>query len=174
MAISIPKLAGLISCIALCSCSQTVERLDDRLAIRNQQDPALSGSGEKLALIVEFQGRPSVQLRDLKNGKILPLRHFSRNQPHSSPSLSWNGRYLAAIGQRVGRRLIIIEDRLTGRSHQFPISVQKVPVRISLSPDASQLAIQVAEKGKWRIELFDLSKELEIDKPRGIVLSNNF
>ena len=68
---------------------------------------------------------------------------------------------------------MIIEDRLTGRSHQLPISVQRVPVRISLSPDASQLALQIAEKGQWRIELFDLSQRIELDLPSGIGLSDN-
>ena len=71
----------------------------------------MSGNGEKLAFIVDYQGRPSVELRDLRNGNVLPLRHLSRNQPHSSPSLSWNGRYIAVIAQRGAKRLIIIEDR---------------------------------------------------------------
>ena len=74
-----------------------------------------------LAVIVDQRGRPTVQLRDLRDGKILPLRHFSRHQPHSSPSLSWNGRYLAVITQKGNRRLTIIEDPLTGRIHPLPL-----------------------------------------------------
>ncbi|HJM80077.1 MAG TPA: hypothetical protein QF818_00105, partial [Prochlorococcaceae cyanobacterium Fu_MAG_72] len=130
---------------------------------RSQQDPALSGNGKMLAVIVDQRGRPTVQLRDLQNGKILPLRHFSRHQPHSSPSLSWNGRYLAAITQRGDRRLTIIEDRLTGRVHPLPLPGGRAPVRLSLSPDARQLALQVAYQGHWRIEVFDLSQILEPD-----------
>jgi len=116
-----------------------------------------------LAVIVDQRGRPTVQLRDLQNGKILPLRHFSRHQPHSSPSLSWNGRYLAAITQRGDRRLTIIEDRLTGRVHPLPLPGGRAPVRLSLAPDARQLALQVAYQGHWRIEVFDLSQILEPD-----------
>ena len=97
-----------------------------------------------------------MQLRDLLNGKILPLRHLGRHQPHSSPSLSWNGRYLAVLGQRRNKRLVFIEDRLTGRIHQLPIPGERQAIRLSLSPDGSQLAIQLAEEGKWRIQLFDL------------------
>ena len=165
---NIKKLACLISCIGLCSCSGRIERIQQgQFETRNQQDPALSGNGEKLAFIVEYNGRPSVQLRDLRNGRILPLRHLSRNQPHSSPSLSWNGRYLAVIAQRGNRRLAIIEDRLTGRSHQLPIPGERIPVRLSLAPDGSQLALQVAEKGKWRVELFDLRDKIEADQPIG-------
>ena len=152
---------------------QKVERLQREFEPRNQQDPALSGDGDKLALIVDYEGRPSLQLRDLRNGNILPLRHLSRNQPHSSPALSWNGRYVAVIGQRGTRRLVIIEDRLTGRVHHLPIQGERLPVRLSLSPDASQLAIQVADKGKWRIQLFDLSQKIEPDKPIGSVISEN-
>ena len=160
-------------CIALCGCVGKGDRIQGQFATRNQQDPALSANGEILALIVDYKGRPSLQLRDLRNGKILPLRHLSRNQPHSSPSLSWNGRYVAVIAQRGKRRLAIIEDRLTGRSHHFAIPGERIPVRLSLAPDASQLALQVAEKGKWRIQIFDLSQKIEPDQPSGINLSNN-
>ena len=34
---------------------QKVERLQGQFATRNQQDPVLSGDGEKLALIVELE-----------------------------------------------------------------------------------------------------------------------
>ena len=152
---------------------QKVERLQGQFATRNQQDPVLSGDGEKLAFIVELEGRSSVQLRDLRNGNILPLRHLSRNQPHSSPALSWNGRYIAVIAQRQSRRLVIIEDRLTGRSHYLQIPKERIPLRLSLSPDASQIAIQLTDKGKWRIELFDLSQKIEPDKPIRSALSAN-
>jgi Tol biopolymer transport system component len=154
----------LLGCLlGLASCINTVERAPGGLLQRSQQDPALSGNGKMLAVIVDQRGRPTVQLRDLQNGKILPLRHFSRHQPHSSPSLSWNGRYLAAITQRGDRRLTIIEDRLTGRVHPLPLPGGRAPVRLSLSPDARQLALQVAYQGHWRIEVFDLSQILEPD-----------
>ncbi len=160
----------LISCIGLCGCFSRVDRLQGQFDIRNQEDPALSGDGTKLALIVDYKGRPTVELRDLRNGQILPLRHFSRNQPHSSPSLSWNGRYIAVIAQRRNRRLAIIEDRLTGRRYQFPIPGDRIPVRLSLAPDGSQLALQFAENGQWRVELFDLRQKIELDLPSGIGL----
>ncbi len=156
-----------MSCICIASCTGRVERIQGQFQTRNQQDPSLSANGEKLAFIVDYNGRPSVQLRDLRNGNILPLRHLSRNQPHSSPSLSWNARYLAVIAQKGNRRLAIIEDRVTGRSHQLPIPGARIPVRLSLAPDASQLALQVAEKGKWRVEVFDLTKTIEPDQPSG-------
>ena len=154
----------LLGCLlGLASCINTVERAPGGLLQRSQQDPALSGNGKMLAVIVDQRGRPTVQLRDLQNGKILPLRHFSRHRPHSSPSLSWNGRYLAAITQRGDRRLTIIEDRLTGRVHPLPLPGGRAPVRLSLAPDARQLALQVAYQGHWRIEVFDLSQILEPD-----------
>ena len=133
----------------------------------SKQDPALSGDGEKLALIVDQNGRPTVQLRDLRNGNILPLRHFRRNQPHASPSLSWNGRYIAVIAQRGNRRIAIIEDRLMGEKHTIPIPGERIPIRLSLSPDGGKLALQIADKGQWRIELFDLTPRLELDQPTG-------
>jgi Tol biopolymer transport system component len=157
-----------LGCLALGSCTNTVERAPGGIQQRSQQDPALSGNGEMLAVIVDQRGRPTVQLRDLQNGKILPLRHFSRHQPHSSPSLSWNGRYLAVITQRGNRRLMIIEDRLSGRVHPLPLPGGRDPVRLSLAPDARQVALQVADQGHWRVELFDLSQILEPDKPAGL------
>ena len=158
----------LLGCLALGSCTNTVERASGGILQRSQQDPALSGNGEMLAVIVDQRGRPTVQLRDIQNGKILPLRHFSRHQPHSSPSLSWNGRYLAVITQRGNRRLMIIEDRLSGRVHPLPLPGGRDPVRLSLAPDARQVALQVADQGHWRVELFDLSQILEPDKPAGL------
>ena len=143
-------------------------RLQSQFVSRNQQDPALSANGEKLALIIEYQGRPTVEVRDLRNGNTLPLRHLSRNQPHSSPSLSWNGRYIAVIAQHRGnRRLALIEDRLTGEIHQLFIPGDLVPIRLTLAPDAGKIALQVANQGKWRVELFDLSQILEPDEPAG-------
>ena len=156
--------------IGLSSCTTSVDRLQGQFDQQNKQDPALSGDGTKLALIVDNNGKPTIQVRDLRNGKYLPLRHFSRNHPHSSPSLSWNGRYVAAIAQQGNRRLVIIEDRLNGRRHQFPVPRERIPVRLSFAPDASKLALQFSENGKWRIELFDLRQNIELDQPSGIGL----
>ena len=101
--------------LAISGCSGRSERSAGTLLDRSQQDPAISGDGRLLAVISERRGRPSVQLRDLQDGRILPLSQLNRHQPHSSPSLSWNGRYLALITQRGQRRLAVVADRLTGR-----------------------------------------------------------
>ncbi len=170
---NLEKLACLVVSIGLCSCTGKVERLQGQFPIGNQEDPALSANGEKLALIVDYNGKSSVQLRDIRNGKILPLRHLSRNQPHTSPSLSANARYLAVIAQRGNRRVAMIEDRLTGRSHQLRIPGERIPVRLSLAPDASRLALQIVDKGKWRIQIFDLTRRIEADKPSGSLISTD-
>ncbi len=162
---NLTKIIYGITLLGLWSCSPRIDRLPGDFSARSQKDPALSGNGQKLALIVDQNGRPTVQLRDLRNGQILQLRHLSRYQPHSSPSLSWNARYLAVIAQQGNRRLAIIEDLLTGRSYQMTIPGARVPVRLSLSPDASKLAFQLAQKGKWRIELFDLTNKIDLDQP---------
>ena len=96
------------------------------------------------------------------------MRHLSQYQPHSSPSLSWNARYLAVLAQLGNRRIAIIEDRVTGRMHRLSIPGKRTPIRISLSPDARQLAIQVAAKGQWRIHLYDLRGTIEPDNPMGL------
>ncbi len=150
-----------------------VTRAPSSFIQRNQQEPALSGNGEKMAVIVDLFGRSTVQLKDLRSGNNLPLKHLARNQPHSSPSLSWNGRYLAVIIQKGNKRLVIIEDRISGRMHPISISGDRDPIRLSLSPDASQIAVQVAYKGKWRVELFDLRRLIELDQPPGPVRNSN-
>ncbi len=134
----------------------------------NQQDPSLSGNGKNLAIVVKQNGRSTVQLKDIQNGSILPLRHLSRNQPHSSPSLSWSGRYLAVITQRGNRRLAVIEDRLKGKFYRLRLTGQRDPIRLSIAPDARQLAIQMAYKGKLRVEMFDLTNMIEPDLTLGI------
>ena len=139
------------------------------LGTLSQIEPALSGDGQKLAIIIDKKGRPTVQLREISNGEILSLRHLSRFQPHSSPSLSWNGRYLAVIAQKGARRIVIIEDRLTGRRHNLPLPGERIPIRLSLSPDGTKLALQIAQEGKWSVELFDLTKRIEPDRPRSVI-----
>ena len=159
---------ALISSFVFTGCVSRSERTPGGFQDRSEQDPALSGSGEKLAVIVEQQGRPTVQLRDLRNGQILPLRHFARHQPHSSPSLSWNGRYLAVIIQKGRRREAVIEDRLSGRFLPLRLPGGREPIRLSLSPDARQVAVQVTDRGHWHVELLDLRDLLEPDQAAGL------
>lgn len=122
-------------------------------------------------MIVDQRGRPTVQLKDLRSGGPLPLRHLNRHQPHSSPSLSWNGRYLALITQRGQRRLAVVLDRLNGRLHPLPLPGGRDPIRLSLAPDARKLALQVADQGQWRVEVLDLSELLEPDRAAGAPLT---
>ena len=154
----------LLVSLALTACGARSERSAGSSPGRSQQEPALSGDGRLLAVITEKLGRPTVQLRDLASGQLLPLPQLNRHQPHSSPSLSWNGRFLALITQRGQRRFAVINDRLTGRLHHLPLPGHRVPIRLSLAPDGRQLALQVADRGQWRIELFDLSLVLEPDR----------
>ena len=121
-------------------------------------------------MISELRGRPTVLLRN-ENGSIQPVPQLRRHQPHSSPSLSWNGRYLALITQRGQRRLAIVLDRLNGRLHPLPLPGGRDPIRLSLAPDARKLALQVADQGQWRVEVLDLSEMLEPDRAAGASLT---
>jgi hypothetical protein len=127
----------------------------------------LSGDGRLLASLVERNGRTTVLLQERLSGKVLPLRHLQRQQPHSSPSLSWNGRYLALLVQRGSRRLAVVEDRATGRLHPLPLPGDFEPQRLSLSSDGQRLAMQLVQAGQRRVELFDLSGLLEPDRAPG-------
>ena len=156
----------------MAGCSGRTQRAPSSLLPEQQQEPALSGDGSKLAVIVDQRGRPTVQLKNLRGGGRLQLRHLNGQQPHSSPSLSWNGRYLAVIIQRSNRRLVLIEDRLSGRAHPLRLPSGRTPVRLSLSPDGRQLAVQTADRGRWQVELLDLSGLLEPDRRGGLRRSN--
>ena len=133
---------------------------------RSQQDPSLSGDGRLLAVISDLRGRPTVMLRDA-SGNASAVPQLRRHQPHSSPSLSWNGRYLALITQRGQRRVAVVLDRLSGRLHPLPLPGGRDPIRLSLAPDARRLALQVADRGQWRVEVLDLSDLLEPDRAAG-------
>ena len=138
---------------------------------RPELAPALSGSGTYLAVITEQRGRQTVQLRSLRDGSIRALPQLARHQPHSSPSLSWNARYLALITQHGSRRLAVVTDRLNGRIHPLPLPGGRDPIRLSLAPDGQRLALEVTDQGFWRVELLDLSKLLEPDRPAGQPIS---
>lgn len=121
-----------------------------------------------LASIVSRAGRPTVLLQEQPSGKVLPLRQLRRHQPHSSPALSWNGRYLAVIVQRgPSSRLVVIEDRLSGRLHRLPLPQGQQPLRISLAPDARRLAVEVLRGGRQQVRMLDLAALLEPDLPGG-------
>ncbi len=158
----------LFGVLGLFGCRPQVDRIADDFFSRNQQDPTLSGNGDQIALIVEKQGKPTVEMRNLKDGRIIYLRNLSRYQPHSSPSLSWSGRYLALIAQKTKTQFIIIKDRISGKLHHLRVPGNYIPIRLSLSPDASNLALQLINKGKFRVQIFDLSHFLEPDLPQRI------
>ena len=136
----------------------------------SRQEPALSGQGRFLASVVDRGGKASLLLQEQPSGRIVPLRHFQNHQPHSSPSLSWNGRYVAALVQQGNQRLALIEDRASGNLHRLPLPADRTAMRLSLSPEARQLAVQVAQGGQWRVQLFDLRSLLEPDLPGGIAV----
>lgn len=120
-----------------------------------------------LATLVERGGRTTVLLQDRRSGRVLPLRHLQRHQPHSSPSLSWSGRYLALLMQQGSRRQAVIEDRATGRLHPLQLPPDREPKRLSLAPNAGAIALELVVNGQERIELFDLSSQLEPDRAGG-------
>ena len=101
---------------------------------------------------------------------MLPLRHFQGHEPHGSPSLSWNGRYVAAVLQQGPQRVAVIEDRANGNLLRLPVPGGVMPLRLSLSPDGRRLALQILEAGQSRVQLFDLSGQLEPDLPGGLLL----
>ena len=81
--------------------------------------------------------------------------------PQPRPLLELNGLLRQSVNSRrapdLGQRWLVSLGERGGRD----------PVRVSLSPDARQLALQVADQGRWRVELLDLSDLLEPDRPAG-------
>lgn len=142
-----------------------VER-HEGFGIGDQEDPALSGNGRLLATVVERGGRRSVRLIERSTDRELPLQGLQRDTPHRSPSLSWSGRYLALIRQRAERREVVVLDRFNGRLRPVALPGDRLPERLSLSPDGQRLALQVLRQGQLDVELFRLP-ELEPDQPAG-------
>lgn len=120
--------------------------------------------------MVERSSGPTLLLQEQPSGKVVNLRHFHRHQPHSSPSLSWNGRYVAALVQQGNQRVPLIEDRLSGALHRLPLPADQTALRLSLATEAGRLAVQVAFDGQLRVQLFDLTDLLEPDRPGGMVI----
>jgi len=135
----------------------------------DQQEPALSGDGRLLAMVAERGGRRSVRLVERLSGRELPLQGLQRGQPHRSPSLSWNGRYLALILQRDSRRDVVVLDRALGQLRPLPLPADRLPERLSLSPDGRRLAIEVLRQGQLDVELFRIPAH-EADLPPGTPL----
>lgn len=102
---------------------------------------------------------------------MIPLRHLRGHYPHSSPSLSWNGRYLGLLMQQGNQTVAAIEDRLSGQLLRFPGPAGAKLERLSLAPDGQALALQLVQGGQQRVQLFDLSALLEPDQPGGLTSS---
>ena len=115
-------------------------------------------------------GRSTVVLQDRRSGQVLPLPLLRGQQPHSSPSLSWNGRYLALLVWRGGQRQVVINDRATNRLLPLPLRGDRDPQRLSLAPDGRHLAVQLVDGGQSRVEVFDLGEWLEPDPVPGSLM----
>jgi Tol biopolymer transport system component len=151
--------------LTLVGCAQT----SGGLGIGDQIDPALSGNGRLLATVAERGGRRAVRLLERNTGRELALPGLQQGQPHSSPSLSWNGRYLAMIQQRGGQKQVVLLDRAQSQWRPLALPPDRVPERLSISPDGQRLALQVLRQGQEDVELFRLPF-LEPDLPAGTPL----
>ena len=100
--------------------------------------------------------------------EVAATRHLNRNQPHSSPSLSWNGRYLAVIVQRGNRRMVLVEDRLSGRAH--PCVCRRAATQSGSAWHRMHGAWPFRPRNgrRWQVEILDLSGVLEPDNPGGL------
>ena len=104
---------------------QTLQQIQPHQQVRHRCQRLLSQRLSQLMSrrLFQLSSRRLCRLMSLHLCKQLSLhlcQLLNRRQPHSSPSLSWNGRYLALITQRRQRRLAVIADRLTGRLHPLP------------------------------------------------------
>ncbi|MFM7549698.1 MAG: Tol biopolymer transporter periplasmic protein [Cyanobacteriota bacterium] len=139
-------------------------------AASSRQEPALSGNGQWLASVIERNGRLSLLLQRQPDGQVVPLRQIRGHEPHSSPSLSWNGRYVAVLVQQGPQRLPVIEDRASGQLLRLPLPGDRTAVKLSLAPDAQTLALELVQAGQRQLQLFDLSGLLEPDRPAGLAV----
>ena len=163
----------LLSFIFLSSCTNTNQRLQSNFISSSQKDPALSGDGSTLAFIQEKNGRPTIRLENVLTGKPVYLRHIIKNHPHSSPSLSWNARYIAVIAQSTRKPIVMIEDLRKRRLYKLILPGEYLPISLSISPDASKIAVQFIKQGKSQIQIFSLRKILEEDIVNKFKLLNN-
>ena len=140
------------------------------LGLNNREDPALSSGARLLASVISSSGRRELLLQEQPSGRRLGIGPLSRWMPHQSPSLSRNGRYLALLLRQGERALPAVWDRSTGRLHRLPLPMGQEATRISLSPDARILAIEVDRDGRGELRLFDLRGMLEPERPSGLLL----
>ena len=84
--------------------------------------------------------------------------------------MSWNGRYITALVQQGPERVAILEDRATGKLLRLPLPNGSQHARLSLAPDGQRIAIEVMEGGQSRVQLFDLTGQLEPDLPGGLAV----
>ena len=154
----------IVGCFFLTSCFSNNNYQVSRISsYENQIKPILSGNGKQLAFIIDDNGDKKIRLIHIASGRRLPLRHISRHEPYSAPSLSWNGRYLAIISKFQGQRIALIEDLLAGIVYKLPLDFQDLPENISLTPDASKVVIQFGSDAASSLRFLDLTNKLTKD-----------
>jgi hypothetical protein len=72
---------------------------------------------------------------------------------------------VALVVQQGPRRLVVVEDRASGRLHRLQLPVGLEPDRLSLAPDGRRVAVTTVVQGRPQVQLFDLSGVLEPDLP---------
>jgi len=134
----------------------------------NNEQVALSGNGNWLALISDRSGSSQLVLYDLLEKRFVDLAFVNTDSAVAeSPSLSLTGRYLVYISSLQGKPDIFLYDRLTQRQEILTQNYQGWARRPKISSDGRYIVFETSRRGHWNIEVLDRGPNVELDIPNG-------
>jgi Tol biopolymer transport system component len=134
----------------------------------NDEQPALSGDGQWLALVSNRNGSNEILLYNLQQQRFENPAGLNRSDVIAeSPSLSRTGRYIAYIASLQGRPEIVLYDRATKRSELVTQGYRSWVRNPHVSPDGRYIVFETSRRGQWDIEVFDRGPLIEADIPDG-------
>ncbi len=154
-------LLSLVTSCSLTSRSSNPITLNGRY---NNQQPALSGDGNWLALVSDRTRTPQLILYNLTEQRFVDLPQVNLdNVVAESPSLSRTGRYLVYISSLEGRPDIILYDRITEQMEILTQGYRSWIRRPKISADGRYIVFETSRRGQWDIEVIDRGPAIELD-----------
>ncbi|MGK7926033.1 MAG: TolB family protein [Spirulina sp.] len=137
----------------------------------NDQEPAISGNGQLLALITNRNGISQIAVYSRRQKRFLDLPGLNQgNQIAESPSLSRTGRYLVYLVSDRGRPAIALYDRAISKSNILTTSYRNWIRNPKISPDGRYVVFETSRRGQWDIEVLDRGPDIELDIEDGTPL----
>lgn len=165
--------ALLLGVLALTGCDRGPQPIQTvTLNSRFTEDqPAISGDGQVVALITNRNGASELALYDLERKRFLDVSRVNAGDNLiQSPSLSRTGRYVVYVVNDRGRPAIALYDQAIDQVDYITRQYRSWVRNPQISPDGRYITFETARRGQWDVEIFDRGPDIEPDLVDGALI----